>query len=564
MAWDLPQTIREADREHGPTEQTLLVVGPDGVTTIPVPERGTLRIGRAPESEVRVDDALLSRAHAVLHVSERIEIEDLGSANGTRVGDQRLASGERREVRIGQAIELGNTSLIVQRRSRASRVTRLRSHGEFEGRLEEECARGGGQVWSPFAVLRIKVLGPVSRAELESVVTARLRSGDVLAVYAPRELELLLLERNRKQAEQFARELEEGLAREGRTVQVGLAVCPQDATSPNALLELTSERLHGTPSSSVPLEVVVVAPAMRDLYRVIERVAPGSISVLLLGETGVGKEVVAEALHKSSPRRDRPFVRLNCAALSEQLIESELFGHEKGAFTGAEQAKAGLLEAADRGTLFLDELGELPPNAQAKLLRAIEQREVLRVGSLKPRPVDVRVVSATNRDLEAETGAGRFRRDLYFRLNAVTLSVPPLRDRKEEIEPLAHLFIERVCAQMGFSPRVLSPAALDLLRGYAWPGNIRELRNVIERAVLLSSGEVLEPIHLPFEKLSTSWQFVADRELPPAEEELRSRVLRALEQCGGNQSRAAEALGVSRQTLLRQLDRFGIRRPRKT
>jgi len=234
----------------------------------------------------------------------------------------------------------------------------------------------------------------------------------------------------------------------------------------------------------------------------IERVATGTISVLLMGETGVGKEIVAEAVHRYSPRAEKPLLRLNCAALSETLLESELFGHEKGAFTGAGQAKPGLLESADGGTVFLDEVGELPLSIQVKLLRVIEDRKVMRVGGLQDKSIDVRFVAATNRDLEDEVKRGSFREDLYFRLNGVSLVIPPLRERPAELEELARQFAAEASAQLGQAePPEISTEVLDCFREYAWPGNIRELRNLMERAVLLAVDEPIGLAHLPVEKL---------------------------------------------------------------
>lgn len=314
---------------------------------------------------------------------------------------------------------------------------------------------------------------------------------------------------------------------------------------------------------------VIAAPAMVSLYELIDRVAPGSISVLILGETGVGKEVTAEAVHRRSRRAEAPFVRLNCAALTESLIESELFGHEKGAFTGAERAKPGLIESAHGGTLFLDEVGELPLSTQVKLLRVLEERVVRRVGGLEPKSVDIRIVSATNRDLKAEIAAGRFREDLFFRLNGISLVVPALRERKEEIPALARRFIR---AAVERDPHLgepdLSAEGLAHLSGYAWPGNIRELRNVMERAVLLSGGATIVPEHLPLEGVSAAPPKATSSGRGghlPAEVQAfeKERIIEALKACNGNQTRAAERLGIARRTLIKRLDLYGIERPRK-
>ncbi|MEQ8571833.1 MAG: sigma 54-interacting transcriptional regulator [Deltaproteobacteria bacterium] len=310
-------------------------------------------------------------------------------------------------------------------------------------------------------------------------------------------------------------------------------------------------------------DFVIASSAMQQLYDLIDRIAVGSISVLIFGETGVGKEVTAEAVHLRSRRRDGPFVRLNCAALTESIIESELFGYEKGAFTGAVASKRGLIEAADGGTLFLDEIGELPLSSQVKLLRVLEERRVRRVGALESHPVDVRIVAATNRDLEREIAAGSFREDLYFRLNGMPLEVPPLRLRKSEIAALAERFVTLVCTRdPHLVPPPISTQALAHLERYDWPGNIRELRNVIERAVLLAQGGTIEVEHVPLDGVVTSTKTAAA--LPSQVQAFeRDRIVAALAACDGNQTQAAERLGIARRTLINRLDQYDIERPRK-
>ena len=310
---------------------------------------------------------------------------------------------------------------------------------------------------------------------------------------------------------------------------------------------------------------------MQELYRLVARVAAGTINVLLIGETGAGKEIVAEQLHRTSPRAAGPFLRLNCAALSESLLESELFGHERGAFTGANEARLGLLETADGGTIFLDEVGELPPAIQVKLLRVIEEQTVLPVGGRKPRKIDVRFVSATNRDLEKEVAAGTFRQDLFFRLNGILIVVPPLRERVSEIIPLANELIATVCEKMQRTPvPTLAPETIEHLHRYQWPGNVRELRNVMERAVLLCSDDTIAPEHLPLGKMTSAEPpppGTPDERARVLEEQLeeieRARILDALERSDGNQTRAAKLLGVTRGTLMAWLDRYSLPRPRK-
>lgn len=324
------------------------------------------------------------------------------------------------------------------------------------------------------------------------------------------------------------------------------------------------------------------SPVLRDatmlrLYALVDVIAPSKLSILILGETGVGKDVYAETVHARSPRGAAEFVRLNCAALPENLLEAELFGYEKGSFTGAIQAKPGLFEAADGGTVFLDEIGEMPLVTQAKLLRVLESGEVLRIGSVKPKRVDVRFVSATNRDLEALSSTGQFRSDLFFRLNGVSVALPPLRQRPADVLPLVEMFLA------GVGGGRLSEAAVKQLEAYRWPGNIRELKNVVERAALLAQGLPIQPEHLLFRSSSLSEigpvAAPAAAAVPSAPEAMRSaatmpmrdefaelertRILEAMEKCGGNQSRAAKMLGISRTTLIKRLESYQYVRPRK-
>jgi len=325
--------------------------------------------------------------------------------------------------------------------------------------------------------------------------------------------------------------------------------------------------------------VVVRDPAMAQLYAVLEIVAMSPLRVLVLGETGVGKDVFARTLHAKSPRAARPFLALNCAALAESTLEGELFGYEKGAFTGALQAKPGLLEAADGGTVFLDEIGELSTSTQVKLLRVLESGEVLRLGSLTPRIIDVRIVSATNRDLRARVAEGVFRSDLYFRLNGTTMVLPPLRERVAEIEPLARSFAEAIAATLGRAAPKLDPGALEKLQGYAWPGNVRELKNVIERAVVLRPAGALRAEDLVLEgqfEAALAPATAAPRPSAPVaaaspdgglwgelEVVERQRIVDALAATGGNQSAAAKQLGIARATLIKRIEQFGLARPKK-
>ncbi|TGE33131.1 sigma-54 dependent transcriptional regulator [Desulfosporosinus sp. Sb-LF] len=300
---------------------------------------------------------------------------------------------------------------------------------------------------------------------------------------------------------------------------------------------------------------------MQGIKHLVERVAPTPATVLIQGESGTGKELVAQAIHSLSPRVDGPFVRVNCAALTETILESELFGHEKGAFTGAHVRKTGRFELADGGTLFLDEIGELSFNVQAKLLRVLQERTFERVGGEKTIKVDVRIIAATNRDLLKEAQEGRFREDLYYRLNVFPISVPPLRGRQEDIPFLVEYFLEKLRTYGG--SKTLGLGVLSQLMTYTWPGNVRELENVVERMVIISQGAVIGMESLPlFDTSSKLAKSTGSFVLPPEgvslEEIEKSFLQQAMEQTGGNQSRAAKRLGLSRHAFLYRLEKYGI------
>ena len=339
------------------------------------------------------------------------------------------------------------------------------------------------------------------------------------------------------------------------------------AVAPGDVVELGSavliiQRGGGTivDTAALPARVedpVVVSKAMKQLYHLVDMVSPSRIGVLIIGETGVGKELMARAVHERSPRNSGPFVAVNCAAIPDALIESELFGHERGAFTGADRDKVGLFETADGGTLLLDEVGELAPSAQAKLLRVLESGELKRVGGVTARRVDVRMLAATNRSPQDMVDAGTFRSDLYYRLNGMTLAVPPLRDRREDIAPLARAFA---------GDRELTAGAIDALHAHSWPGNVRELRNTVERAVVLSGGAPVRHEHIQVGggALPPTPSAPPDTMLKAEIEALeRKRITDALVATGGNQTRAAELLGMSRRTLVNRIEAFGLPRPRK-
>ena len=319
--------------------------------------------------------------------------------------------------------------------------------------------------------------------------------------------------------------------------------------------------LHGE-LDSLDRPLIGESPVIQDLVRTAQQAADSNATILLRGESGTGKEILARAIHRWSPRRNRRLVTVNCVALSEELLESELFGHEKGAFTGAHQKKQGKAELADGGTLFLDEIGDIRPGLQAKLLRLIQEQEFERVGGTRPIRVDVRFVAATNTDLERAMKEGRFRQDLYYRLNVVTLVLPPLRERKEDVEPLAWHFVEKHSTELKRSTKAISPAALAILTQYEWPGNVRELENAIERAVVLSTGAEIGPKDLPLLRGEPSDETPEESAgtYHEAVQQFKREFLRsALAQASGNQTRAAEALGLQRTYLSRLLKDLGVR-----
>lgn len=330
------------------------------------------------------------------------------------------------------------------------------------------------------------------------------------------------------------------------------------------------EELCGVDSQS---GAVFVSRVFREVYDLTLKVAASDANIMILGESGTGKELIAIALHRNSLRRDRPFVSLNCAALSDTLLESQLFGHLKGAFTGAVINQKGMLEEADGGTLFLDEIGDVSPAVQAKLLRVIQERDFIPVGSTRPKKVDVRFVAATNKNLEREVSEGRFREDLYYRLNVISIPLPPLRERPEDIEPLALHFLRRFAARMAKEIYSIAPDALQALQSYSWPGNVRELENVMERAVILTGGNSVQADVIPLRGTARPAQTAANEAVAsptprpamvPLEDMERQHIENVLKGTGYHKSRTADILKISRRTLDRRIEDFGLMDHEKT
>jgi DNA-binding NtrC family response regulator len=586
----------------------IFIVGDTRFSAQQLPAQGAVSIGRDLACAIRVDEPSVALLHATLHLGKSTRLEAL--AEGTRVSGHALAVGEFAPVSPGDLLHLGNALLMLEGRPTPP-PRRLLPHDYFELRVEEECNRAERHALQ-FTVLRVRCDRETPAEEIEETLADSVRLLDVVAAYGPGEYEVLLIDTPPEASIVVSDRVRRRLERRGASPSLGLASFPRDGRSADELADASRNALGGGSVAIPSSETAIALGPMRGLFEMLDRVAPSDISVLVFGETGVGKERMAEQVHKRSLRKDSPLVAINCAALAETLLESELFGHEKGAFTGAHASKQGLLETAQGGTIFLDEIGEMPMTVQVKLLRVLEERKVLRVGSLKPRPIDVRFVAATNRDLEAEVQRGTFREDLFYRLNGISLRVPPLRERIAEIAPLARGFLLEASARMKRkTPPELTREILKLLESYAWPGNVRELRNVIERAVLLCGSGPLLPSHLPEAKLGapfaarrTTWSPrgagldpaamilgrgpVSEPSLqslsapnPVSQQSLtnsrplqpgglrgeidaleRTRVAQALQQCAGNQSEAARILGMSRRTLVKRLAEWDFPRPR--
>jgi two-component system response regulator AtoC len=436
------------DIDLEPSRYTLVVMNESGVDVTSLPTAGAVIIGRGAGADVRIRDSRISRRHACIHVGSPFAIEDLHSANGTSVGNHRLASGRLHAFTPGDVIRAGSTTMLV------------RGH-----------AGGAPAVGRPHGASNFEHL-------------------------------------------------------------------PGDLADDEA-------------TSDIMKSVVALA----------DRAAASMLSVLLLGETGVGKDVLAERIHRASPRGRGPFLRLNCAALSPTLFASELFGHEKGAYTGATSSQPGLLQSANGGTVFFDEVGDLPLDLQAKLLIVLERREVHPIGAVRPRQIDVRFIAATNRPLLQDVAAGRFRTDLYHRLNGVTIEVPPLRARREEIDNLARRFAADAARSIGIAMPSLECEVLAALLAYSWPGNLRELRTVVERAVLLGTGDSVRLQDIIFADGAATLAKVPGCGADVSGESEKQQIVTMLAQCGWNQSRAAKMLGISRNTLIARIERYGLARP---
>ncbi len=573
----------------------LAVYHRDGASFVPLEFESSAVVGRERPADVVLADPRLSRQHArFVHDEDGLWVQDLGSTNGTEVEGKRI---ERARITPGLSVHLGTAVCTVYvRTTDEPELAELGGHDAFMealGRAVAE-ARHFGDVAS---VLMLRASDeqhkPVHVSRWYQRALGALLPVDGLGSYSGQVLEILLPRTAEAEATRRAATLAKAAGGKDLQAVCAVATFPLSGASAEELLERCRQAL-GQARPEAPVKVaaragfsegdegeagtVLVAESggMRELLATVERLSQASLPVLLLGETGTGKEVIARALHERGPRRSGPFVGLNCGAIPPQLVESTLFGHDKGAFTGADKASKGVFGTADGGTVLLDEIGDLPADAQSSLLRVLETGRLSRVGSAKEIPVDVRVIAATHRDLERMCQEGGFRQDLLFRINAATLSIPPLRGRREDIPALAHHFLERASRAAGIRRMTdFAPEAMQALERYRWPGNIRELRNAVERACVIAAadrielGDLPERVRGPHARASeppgpADAPEPADSAQPTVDLRTHLRevetqmILTALRAEGGNQTHAARRLGLPLRTLLHKMKGLGI------
>jgi DNA-binding NtrC family response regulator/pSer/pThr/pTyr-binding forkhead associated (FHA) protein len=570
----VPQEVRRA---------SFLVIEENNSALFELPASGAVIIGRAPDATLRLEDQSASRHHARVEVGDNgALLYDLGSRNGTRINGERVEAAH--TLRSGDLVTICNTALIFRHSDVAPSLRPIFGIGQLRQRLEEEIDRSL-RYGRPVALLCCHFLARPSPAVVAASLQGQLRIMDTAAWSSDRDLLLLLPEFALPEATQFAERLLHVVAT--GDVQIGVVACPNDGLSADPLIAAAisaaqSGQAPGRPTTTEDTvrsitvgerRILLADPAMGRLYDLIEKLASTDLPVLVHGETGVGKEIAAYTLHHRSKRREYPLVSLNCAAFTENLIESELFGHERGAFSGAVTTKQGLLEMAHRGTLFLDEIGEMPLSLQAKLLRVLETQKLMRVGDTKERQIDIRIVAATNRDLQSEVTAGRFRKDLFFRLSTARILLPPLRDRPRELPVLARALLAEACQKRGRPPMTIAPATMGQLLSYRWPGNVRELRNLTEYVAATVEEDTLLPWHLEDQLAASDSPSAASdaaggsglstpKSFRPIDEELRElerkRMQEALLASGGVHVRAAELIAMPIRTFTAKLKLYQL------
>lgn len=570
----------------------LLVFDQRSTRVFELPRVGEVLIGRGDGASVPVQDAAASRLHAkVVLRGDEARISDLDSQNGTFVNGEPVVGS--RVLVSGDTITIAGVSLVFHAGARRPAAHAVADFGRFRERADEEAERSK-RFGRPLALIELRNEAGLDREAVLAALGAELRPFDALGGRGARSVVLLLAETGAVEAAARAQRILELLAPLG-PVKAGVAVAPDDGTDVDTLLASARSAAAVGAEGGVALashafqtrqlgerRLILAEPAMLRIFALVDQVATTDLPLVIQGETGTGKDLVAAALHQASARRKGPFVTINCAAIPENLVESELFGYERGAFSGAVGAKQGLLASADGGTVFLDEIGELRPDVQAKLLRVLETKRLTRLGSVREQTVDFRIVAATHRSLAEEQRAGRFREDLFFRLAGATVWLPPLRDRTRELPLLAQAFLKEACARGARRELALSSGAKRALAAYSWPGNVRQLRSFIEFAAAVVQGPSIEAHH--FE----DWQDMgrpdsAPRTAPlptdapasppveavasppafrPIDDEVRelerSRMAAALTATHGSRSRAAELIKMPRRTFATKMKLYGL------
>jgi two-component system response regulator AtoC len=565
---------RGTEGDAPPGSAYLLVVENDSSSIFHLPRTGDVVIGRASDCELQLEHASVSRRHASIRIDDGLmRLADLGSHNGTRVNGEPVS--ESRTLASGDVAMVGDVVCVIHVSTPSAPARSSYGEAGWRRRLAEELERAMTYRRS-LAVLAVMV------AELPpGALAPALRLIDVVGHTDDGHTLILLPEAGRDEAHAIAAQIHVHVPR----ARIGMAVCPIDACDVDTILlaARAAARRAAPGACAEPAEgamrielgsreVLVADPAMVRVYALLERIGASDLPVLVTGETGTGKENAAYAVHHYS-KRSGPFIAVNCAALApDSLVESELFGHDKGAFTGATAAKAGLFESANGGTVFLDEVGELPLAIQAKLLRTLETKKITRLGETRERSVDVRLVAATNRDLEREVTGGGFRRDLYFRLTGATVILPPLRDRRCEIPILARELLALACAKAGRGAMTLTAPAMQVLLTHAWPGNVRELRQAMDYVVVTAPDELVEPADLP-ERLGGAPVGMSPVPPPVAEDEVprtfqpladevreleRRRMTEALAATRGNRTKAAALIEMPIRTFTNKLKQYKL------
>jgi len=573
----------------------LLVFEGRSSTAVNLPLNGAVVIGRDKAAQVPLLDKSISRAHARISMLDgRAEIVDLGSQNGTKVNGEKIVGA--RPLLSGDVVTILGVTLVFHSSSRIRARRQLLALDGFRQRVEDEIDRVARNR-RPFGLgsialvpagtdVHLPVFDPIALAR---IVEPALRRIDVIALTGG-ELLVLMPEVDVMASKQIMLGLLELLRKAALHTRGGIALAPADGNDFEILLIGARAARDGASPGEVRLaaetyrviaiegrELIVADPAMLRMMTLLDRLSKTELSVLVCGETGTGKEMAAMLLHGWSARAARPLVALNCAALPETLAESELFGHEKGAFTGAAAQKIGILEQSDGGTVFLDEIGELSLAIQAKLLRVLETKRVTRVGGQGEHSIDLRIVAATNRDLAEAVKAGRFRQDLLFRIGGATVWLPPLRDRRREIPILAQQFLAGACRRAGRDAMAISVEAMQLLLDYPWPGNVRDLRNVMEYVAAAHDEPTVAAWHL-VERLGGEGRPSNGRPISatmpvalpppgdflPIDDEIRelerTRMGQALAAADGNQTAAAELIKMPLRTFQAKAKVYGLRR----